>query len=151
MLSNTCKYGIRAVVYIAMNVNGDEKIGIKQIANELNIPTPFLGKILQQLAKTKILSSTKGPHGGFGLAKKPENMSLMDIVEIIDGLEVFDLCLMGLKICNENPEMKQYCPLHKKSDTIRTELTKLFKNQSIGDLAFDINKVNKKLSLHLIS
>lgn len=151
MLSNTCKYGIRAVVYIAMNVNGDEKIGIKQIAKELNIPTPFLGKILQQLAKSKILSSTKGPHGGFGLAKKPENTSLMDIVEIIDGLEVFDLCLMGLKICNDSPEMKQFCPLHKKSDLIRTDLTKLFKNQSIGDLAFDINKVNKKLSLHLIS
>ena len=53
MLSNTCKYGIRAVLYLAMNTKKEKKIGIKQISQDLNIPTPFLGKILQSLVKHK--------------------------------------------------------------------------------------------------
>jgi len=70
MLSNTCKYGIRAVIYLALHNAEEKKIGIKEISSELNIPTPFLGKILQMLAKNKMLISTKGPNGGFGLDRK---------------------------------------------------------------------------------
>lgn len=59
MLSSTCKYGIRAVTYIASKSKDNKKIGIKQISRDLDLPTPFLAKILQMLAKQKILSSTK--------------------------------------------------------------------------------------------
>ena len=62
MLSNTSKYAIRAVIYLALFAGKEKKIGIKQISTDLSIPTPFLGKILQTLAKHKLLSSTKGPH-----------------------------------------------------------------------------------------
>lgn len=64
MLSNTCKYAIRSVIYLALNAQDGKKIGIKKISEDLEIPTPFLGKILQSLARQKLLSSTKGPHGG---------------------------------------------------------------------------------------
>ena len=59
MLSNTCKYGIRAVIYIALSNTDKRRIGIKEISKELDIPTPFLGKILQTLVKDKLLVSTK--------------------------------------------------------------------------------------------
>ena len=84
MLSNTCKYAIRALIYLAKNASGDQKIGIKKISEDLGIPSPFLGKILQSLAKQKILSSTKGPHGGFGMGMKAKDIRLYDIVVIID-------------------------------------------------------------------
>ena len=72
MLSNTCKYAIRAVIYLAVNDEDGKKIGIKQISKDLDIPTPFLGKILQSLAKQKLLKSTKGPHGGFSIGRPAE-------------------------------------------------------------------------------
>ena len=60
MLSNSCRYGIRAVIYLASQPTGDNKTGIKQISNDLDLPTPFLAKILQQLAKQKILEFFQG-------------------------------------------------------------------------------------------
>jgi Rrf2 family iron-sulfur cluster assembly transcriptional regulator len=58
MLSNTCKYAIRAVVYISVFGSKEKKTGIKEISEKLEIPTPFLGKILQSLARNKVLTST---------------------------------------------------------------------------------------------
>ena len=62
----------RAMIYLALNADTEGKIGIKKISGDLKIPSPFLAKILQVLAKHKLLSSTKGPNGGFRLAKGSE-------------------------------------------------------------------------------
>ena len=147
MLSNTCKYAIRAVIYLAVNENEGKRIGIKQIANDLSIPSPFLGKILQQLAKQKILASTKGPNGGFGLEKPAEQITLMDIVEIIDGTNVFDSCLLGLAICKGDPDKQSLCPMHPVSDPVRQQLQELFSAHTVGELAHDLAKVEHLISL----
>jgi Rrf2 family transcriptional regulator, iron-sulfur cluster assembly transcription factor len=131
MLSNTSKYAIRAVIYLALNGKKDEKIGIKQISADLGIPTPFLGKILQSLAKHKLLASTKGPHGGFSLGKSAYDVSLMDIVEIIDGLDSFNMCLLGLATCTSN---ETNCPVHGNYSGIREQLKDLFQTENIGVL-----------------
>ena len=131
MLSNTSRYAIRAVIYLALNSQNNEKIGIKQISKELGIPTPFLGKILQSLAKHKLLSSTKGPHGGFGLNRKPELISIMDIVEIIDGVDSFNSCVLGLPSCTKN---EAHCPIHQNYAGIREQLKQLFQAENIGEL-----------------
>lgn len=151
MLSNTCKYGIRAVVYLALKSNGVDKIGIKQIAGELDIPTPFLGKILQLLAKNKLLNSNKGPHGGFSLAKKPKDITLLDVIQIIDGLDFFDTCMVGLKICQGDEDLKKHCPVHEKSHEVRESIVEMFKGFSIEKVAQDIEEVNKKLKLNLLA
>ena len=135
MLSNTCKYAIRAVTYLASISTDGQKVGIKRIATELNIPSPFLGKILQQLAKNKLLVSTKGPHGGFALARDASQITLLDIVDIIDGKDIFEECLLGLKICNGDPVKKQRCAFHPKSDPVRKRLYELFSKQTVGELA----------------
>lgn len=140
MISNTCKYAIRAVIYLAVNSKDDEKIGIKKISEDLDLPGPFLGKIMQTLAKNKLLNSIKGPHGGFSLAKDPKDISLYDIVEVIDGTDVFNECLIGVKICENNPEYETLCPFYKKSHAVRHQLVKVFREQSIGDFAEGINK-----------
>src|SRR6056297_1802886 len=100
MLSNTCKYGIRAIIYLALE-NSDKKVGIKQIAEDLDIPSPFLSKILQLLAKNKILTSTKGPHGGFGLGKNADEISLMDVVKVIDGMDFFETCIISMSLSDK--------------------------------------------------
>ena len=146
ILSNTCKYGLRAVIYLAINAKNGEKIGIKKISADLDIPSPFLGKILQTLAKKKILNSTKGPHGGFGLAKSSEDITMLDVVQIIDGDEIFDICVLSLKSCKSTEHNNAPCPLHKKFHPIRKQITDLFENETIADLAKDI-KTNNKIQI----
>lgn len=136
MLSNTCKYGIRAIIYLALE-NSDKKVGIKQIAEDLDIPSPFLSKILQLLAKNKILTSTKGPHGGFGLGKEADKITLMDVVKVIDGMDFFDTCLIGMKSCTD-PESSVRCPIHNQYEPIRQETRSLFENTTILQLAESI-------------
>ena len=140
MLSNTCKYGIRAVIFLAANAGMNKKIGIKSISSELGIPTPFLGKILQSLARHKILSSTKGPHGGFGLGKPADKITLMDIVMTIDGEDVLDMCLIDTKTCKQ-VDMEGYpCPVHGKYATIRLQIIDLFQQQTVAGLVKEMQE-----------
>ncbi|MBN2166668.1 MAG: Rrf2 family transcriptional regulator [Marinilabiliaceae bacterium] len=140
MLSNTCKYALRAVIYLAINKADEKKIGIKDISKELDIPTPFLGKILQTLAKHKLLTSTKGPNGGFGLIKDYEFISMLDIVEIIDGLDAFNNCLIGLNSCKSNHEKSLECPVHSQFYEVRKKMYELFKTETIGKIVANIKE-----------
>ncbi len=142
MLSNTSKYALRAAIYIAFHAADGKKIGIKTISDDLNIPSPFLAKILQVLAKHKILSSTKGPKGGFGIGRDPFEVSLYDIIYIMDGDDLFKRCLISLRICNEDDVQ---CPMHSKYEKIRNQLIETFKQQSIGKLAKEIKKTNRDI------
>jgi len=147
ILSNTCKYAIRATIYLALNEGEEKKIGIKKISEDLEIPTPFLGKILQNLVRFKILSSTKGPHGGFGLAKSDQEISLLEIIEVIDGLDIFEECLIGLRSCNEKGHDIVPCPIHKKFRPISRQLHQLFKNETIGNLKKEIKNAEGEIGI----
>ncbi|MFC2129243.1 RrF2 family transcriptional regulator [Bacteroidota bacterium] len=143
MLSNTCKYGIRAVIYISVYATDKKKVGIKEISSKLDIPSPFLGKILQSLSKNKILNSTKGPNGGFILSKPAEEIPLMDIIEIIDGTDIFDTCLVRTSQCsNDNP-----CGLHDNITSVRKQLKNFFLNQTINDLATEFKRDSKRIRI----
>ncbi|MFW6218542.1 MAG: RrF2 family transcriptional regulator [Bacteroidota bacterium] len=144
MLSNTCKYAIRAVIYLAVNAGTENKIGIKRIAEDLSIPTPFLAKILQSLARKKVLSSSKGPNGGFGLGKEPDDIKIIDIVELIDGPDVFELCVIGMHTCKEQ---KSKCALHSTYAPIREELQTLFDYQTIGNLVNEVKSGRQDIIL----
>jgi Rrf2 family transcriptional regulator, iron-sulfur cluster assembly transcription factor len=142
MLSNSCRYGIRAVIYLASQPESDGKTGIRQISRDLDLPTPFLAKILQQLAKQKILSSTKGPHGGFSILKDPQTITLYDIVKIIDGDEVFTNCIMHNGPCISVDDTKKPCPLHDDYSKTRNDRINLFRGKTIYDLAERVDKAD---------
>jgi Rrf2 family protein len=143
MLSNSCRYGIRAIIYLA-GKDPEHKTGIKQIGADLELPTPFLGKILQQLAKQKILKSMKGPNGGFSILKDPREISIYDIVIAIDGEANFTDCIMHNGPCRCIDRTKKPCPIHDDYAKTRTELVELFKTRTVYDLvqkAMDPNLV----------
>lgn len=142
MLSNSCRYGIRAMVYIASQPEGNGKTGIKKISSDLDLPTPYLAKIMQQLAKQKILSSAKGPHGGFSLLKDPRKISLLDVVVSIDGDGIFTNCVMHNGSCTTNDKSKKPCPLHADYEYIRKDLIRLFSSRSIHDLVVKANSTS---------
>jgi Rrf2 family protein len=134
MLSNSCRYGIRAVIYLASQPRKAGMTGIKQISKDLNLPTPFLAKILQELAKQKILLSNKGPHGGFSLLKDARKIKLIDIVKAIDGDEFFTNCVMHSGPCGGKRNNKKYCSIHEDYQKIREDLIDLFGKKTIYDL-----------------
>ena len=145
MLSNTCKYGIRALVYIAVTSKNGEKIGIKRISSDLNIPMPFLAKILQSLAKQKILSSSKGPHGGFSLVRDPRDINLVEVVKAIDGNDVFSKCVLHNEICKSVDHTKAECTLHGDYVRARQRIEKIFENKTVQNLVSAAKNSNEIL------
>jgi Rrf2 family transcriptional regulator, iron-sulfur cluster assembly transcription factor len=143
VLSNTCKYAIRAVIYLALYGSAEKKIGIKEISDQLGIPTPFLGKILQLLAKHRILDSTKGPHGGFGLNRPAMDIPLMDIIRVIDGTEVFDSCVIRTTRCSQESP----CSLHDKIGPARKEMKGIFLTETIADLAAEFRQGRERIKI----
>ena len=127
------------MIYLALNEHKNTMIGIKQISFDLDIPKPFLSKILQQITRHKLLLSNKGPNGGFMLAKSANEISIMDIVTIVDGPDFFQNCLIGLKTCTD-VETHAHCPIHEEYAPIRSQLQGLFENKTIGNLARSISE-----------
>jgi len=142
MLSNTCKYGIRAIVYIAGKSNNGEKIGIKKISKDLDLPMPFLAKILQSLAKQKILVSLKGPNGGFALGKHPKDIHLEEVVKAIDGEDVFSKCVLHNYNCKSTDHEKIACTLHGDYVETRQQIEDLFKSKSVQNLVIAAKNSN---------
>lgn len=138
MLSNTCKYALRALIYLGKYSADGTKIGIKKISADLTIPTPFLGKILQNLVKQKILLSTKGPNGGFCLGKKANEISLFEIVRIVDGEDFFKNCLIGLQPCSKHSENEKPCPVHTRFGPIRAQLLQFYQETTIEGILGDM-------------
>lgn len=140
MLSNTCKYALRALIYLGKYSKSDHRIGIKKISEDLNLSSPFLGKILQNLVKQKLLVSTKGPNGGFALAKDAADISLWDIVIKVDGEEFFTNCLISLEPCRTHDPTKPLCPVHAQYDKLRGEISNFYQETSLKTICNDITR-----------
>lgn len=132
MFSKACEYGIRAAIYIASKSLLEQRATLIEIAEEIDSPTAFTAKILQQLVKSQVIHSIKGPHGGFFVPiEEMENIRLVQIVVAIDGNQLFTGCGLGLKQCNENHP----CPVHSKFKAIRNNLEKMLKETTIKEMA----------------
>ena len=135
MFSKTCEYAIRASIFIASQSYQNKRVTIKDIAEKINSPKFFTAKILQILAKNKIVHSIQGIGGGFEIPKdKLHKINLAQIVTAIDGNEVFTSCGLGINHCSED----RPCPLYKKFKNIRKELANMLKNTNLKQLALDI-------------
>ncbi len=142
MFSKACEYGIRAVIYIWSQNKRGIKLGVKDICKEIDAPEYFTAKILQSLAKQNLVSSTKGPNGGFYIDEDQENMRLLDLVIAIDGDKLFNGCGLGLKHCSENHP----CPIHEDYKAIRDGLTRLLSEKSLKEVASEVASGKATLS-----
>lgn len=136
MISKACQYGIRAVVFIASKHEDGIKMNIREIAREVDAPEAFTAKILQVLNKNRIITSLKGPYGGFYIINFQLEQPVINIVNAIDGLSVFSDCGLGLKQCSAlHP-----CPMHDQYKIARDTLLNAFQNTSIRQLAVEVNE-----------
>ncbi len=147
MLSNTCKYALRALIYLGKFSEENKRIGIKRISEDLSLSSPFLGKILQNLVKQKLLVSTKGPNGGFSLSRPAADISLWDIVIKVDGEEFFTNCLISLEPCFTHDPTKPLCPVHSQYDKLKKEISVFYKETSLEIISEDIDKYEDMVRL----
>lgn len=101
---------------------------LKCIVENEGIPRHFLSKILQILVRKKLLVSTKGPSGGYKLAKKASDISLYDVIEAIDGPEIFDKCGILNRTCNE----ENTCILHERFRTNMKNIKQLYTTEKVN-------------------
>lgn len=128
--SKTTGYGIRALVYLARHT-GRDLCGLQEIAEEENIPSAYLGKILGDLRKHQLLRSVKGIHGGYELAQPADSITLWDIYQILDPLIDCDQCILGLNHCED----KCPCALHHSWKPLRDDFVNLLQTKTIAQIA----------------
>jgi Rrf2 family iron-sulfur cluster assembly transcriptional regulator len=139
--SRSAEYAIRAFVHMAA-VPENEFAMVKNIAAEASIPSYFLAKILQDLARDGFLRSSKGPRGGFRLSRAPEEISMLQIVEAVDGTGRFDRCIGGASECND----RVACGMHDTWNELRSRIIEYLEGTSIADLANALGEKRRLLA-----
>ena len=134
MLSKSAKYALKAVLYLSIHSDENKKVMAKDISKPINLPKAYTAKLLQTLVKANIISSTKGPNGGFYLTEENKKAPLINIVYAIEGDLKLNSCLLSIEKCNK--EMP--CPLHHLTATSRKNFIHQLKSNIIDDAANDV-------------
>jgi Rrf2 family protein len=135
MLSQTCKTAVKAVLFLALKYEQNEKAGIKEIAEYLDANEHTVGKMLQTLVKRGVINSLKGPAGGFYISKLQQEQPIFNIVKAIDGENVFKNCGLGLSKCSSTHP----CPIHNEYKEARDIMERIFRTENVADLCAPVN------------
>jgi len=129
IFSKKCELGLQAVLFLS--IQKEKRIfNAQEISDEMKVPKEFVSKVLQILTDSGIVGSKKGKSGGFYLTKKPSSIKLIDIVEAIDGLDVFNNCVLGFQGCSHN----EPCPVHEKWGALRENALKMLSEETLEQL-----------------
>lgn len=120
-ITQECDYALRVVLFLSEKENG-EKVEAKIISECLNIPLRFLLKLLRKLTIAGVLNSYRGVGGGYSLAVDPEEVSMKDVIEIIDGPIYVNRCLYDSAYCSLN--RSSTCNIHQVLNQIQMQLEK---------------------------
>jgi Rrf2 family protein len=138
--SRSAEYAIRAFVHLATVPEGKYAM-VKQIAAEAEIPSHFLAKILQQMARKGFLRSSKGPTGGFCLRQPASEITLVQLVETIDGLAEYNRCPSGMAECNDQAP----CGMHDAWKALRSRIMDYLERTTIEDVAKALDQKRRNL------
>lgn len=121
-------YAIRCVQYLCKNPS-DIKM-VDEIASEMKIPKSFLAKILQKLTKAKIAKSFRGVKGGFILARRPEDINLLEIIEVIEGPIAMNICAVNERYCS----FSDSCSVHPIWVSIKKDIEQKLRSVNFKEL-----------------
>ena len=136
MFSKACEYGIRATIHLARSTADNERSSLRHVAESIDSPVAFTAKILQSLARKGLIISIKGPTGGYEISRsKLSSITLSDVVDAIDGRNIYQGCGLGLMNCDAT----QPCPMHFQFKVIRDDLKQMLKTTKVQDLALELH------------
>ena len=136
MFSKSCEYAIKATIHLCMETKDGGRLSIAEISEAIDSPEPFTAKILQTLARHGIISSAKGPGGGFFIESKAEPINVIENIDLIDGKHAFERCGLGLKECDANHP----CPIHNEFASYSSRLKKLLETKTIQEFSKEIKE-----------
>jgi len=132
MFSAACETALRLLTFAAAHAPDAKRLSITDLAIATDTPQAYAAKILQILSRKGLLSSVKGPHGGFYLdERQSKQVTAYDVVEAIDGLSIFKTCMLGLLDCSHDHP----CPMHHEFLQIRNQLEIALKQTTLKALA----------------
>ena len=133
MFSQTVEYALRAVIYLADH----SPIGrtTQQIADVTKVPQAYLSKVLQSLSKNGVVRSQRGIGGGISLIKKPEELTILEVVNAVDPIQRIHTCPLGIKSHGET-----LCPLHRRIDESIATMEAAFQNSTLADILSEPSK-----------
>ena len=121
-------YGLMAIHYIAIN-DGFGAVSAKRIAEEFTIPPELMAKILQKLAKQRLIVSTNGPKGGYALARRPAEITVGQVIRALEGPINIVSCLEDA----DCPQMEK-CNLRRPVQKIQAAITQVLDTMSLAEL-----------------
>ena len=124
-------YAVRALTYLALRPEGEERCLVRDIAEATELPQHFLGKVLQDLARAGVLNSWKGPGGGFSLARPAAEISLYAIAEVLGETDQLNRCAVGFAECSD----ERPCTLHHEWTAVRSRLRDYLADITLAQLA----------------
>jgi Rrf2 family protein len=134
-ITRQADYAVRAVFYLAQ-MGQERRAATSQIAKVQQIPPSFLAKIVSQLSVAGLLQTSRGARGGVSLAKPPEQISLLDVVEAIDGPILLNECVLNSSVCT----FGEGCPLRPTWCDAQADLVKHLKTTSFDKILNGKNK-----------
>ena len=131
VLSKSSEYGLRALLYMVGKEQASQSyIGIREMSETLDISFHFLTKILQALTQAQLLLSYRGPNGGVAFRVPPEQITLGQVIRVLEGDDFFETCILGLPGCGS----QKPCPLHRFWAKVRTHFQEEFDQTSVAEL-----------------
>ncbi len=127
IFSKKCELGLQAVLLLS-TLPKDMLVNAAFVAERLKIPKEFVSKVMQILTNDGIVGSKKGHNGGFFLAKDPAEIKLIDIVKSLDGLDVFNKCVLGFPGCS----CSKPCPVHNTWGKVRDEAYQMLSEENLA-------------------
>ena len=128
MLNDTAEYALRAVLYLARQE--ETPVPASRVADELALPRNYLSKILRRLARRGVLTSSRGPSGGFQLAGPASELTLGDVLEPFYDLGVDEQCLLGRRECSDEDP----CVAHERWAGMVRDFRTFFRETTVGEL-----------------
>ncbi len=128
LVTRETDYAVRTVLYLARN--GGKRVSVTEIAQAMQIPKTFLAKLLQRLVKQHLLISARGVNGGFQLARKPSEITLLDVMEVMQGPAAINVCAIDSGRCG----LSISCTVHPVWVDIRKEVEKRLNKVTIAKL-----------------
>lgn len=131
-ITRQADYAVRAMIYLAQ-LGPERRAATSQIAQEKKIPPSFLAKIVSQLSVAGLLQTSRGARGGVSLAKTPAEISLLDVVEAIDGPILLNECVSDASAC----AFGENCPIKPVWCDAQAELVKTLRNTNFAFFSQD--------------
>jgi Rrf2 family protein len=143
-LTKKADYGLIALRHLAGERGG---ASAKDIADSYGIPLPLLSKILQKLARSGLLISEQGTHGGYRLARDPHEITTLEVIRTIDGPIILTQCFTEHTACDQSDRCTVREPLRK----VHEGILRLLSSITISDLSREDMPVPQPLSTITLS